>query len=134
MKQFLNQFFYRNFSDFSEISMDIVTVNISANEIHRSGVIYSVTLDIIDDITHKTCELPEFRLSDICWRVKILKKSIAKVEHIDAIAIYLISNNENNNSKWSCSARAVFKLIQIQTQRGLPKGRPTSKVFIETNI
>lgn len=97
--------------------MDNFDANFMPVEIHRSGVIVRVTISILNDlITGKAIELPDFRLSDVTWNIKILKKSASSDENTDVIAIHLISKFDNDTNKWSCDARAVFKLHPIQNE------------------
>lgn len=82
--------------------------------VFRSGGVSNFTLNVIDDMQSKMVELPELRFSDVNWKIRLVKKSIGDNTKLDVISIYLVSYISDNTVKWSCEARAVFKLLQIK--------------------
>lgn len=85
------------------------------SKIHRSGVAVNVVINILDDIERRSVELPDFRLSDSSWSIKLERKSLCSDRKTDVIAIYLRSRFEDNvDARFSCDARAVFKLFPPQ--------------------
>lgn len=53
---------------------------------------------------------PEFEMSNLKWKVKLIKRSIAGSD--DSLAIHLETVFSKDTMQWSCEAEATFKLLQ----------------------
>lgn len=92
-----------------------IIMGASEAEVFRSGGVFNITVSVFDDVHAIMTESPAFQFCDINWKIRLVKKPIGDITERDVIAIYLVSNIDNDNVKWSCEAKAVFKLLQLKS-------------------
>lgn len=107
-------------SNFNQRPLDV-------SQVFTSGIKFDFILDVREDITSRYVELPEFRLSEAPWKIKMYKKSIGKEDKKkEFISIHLVSCLETED-RWSCEARAMFKLNNTDENNSLIQHLPKQK-------
>lgn len=91
----------------------------------HSGILFNFSLDVRKDMKSKYAELPKLNLSNIDWKIIISVKSIEQNDKKEeVIGIYLKCCFETGQ-KWSCEAKAAFKLNTAGEKDSLLQELPT---------
>lgn len=80
------------------------------SEINCSEIVFRFQVDV-KSLASKEIESPEITLCNASWKIKFIKRSKHGNKSVAAVDIFLMNNLQDNAALWSCTARAVFKLI-----------------------